>query len=117
MPSLDDLKRTIAREFGTPSVVIDLDKVERNLKRVQAICDTAGVANRPHIKTHKVPKLAQMQIAAGARGITCQKLGEAEVFAAAGIGDIVVSYNLIGEARAGRLAALIQRAPDVKVCA
>lgn len=117
MPTLDNLKRTIACEFGTPAVVIDLDKVERNIARVQAICDKAGIGNRPHIKTHKVPKLAHMQIAAGARGITCQKLGEAEVFADAGIGDIVVSYNLIGEARAGRLAALVRRAPDVKVCA
>ncbi len=117
MPTLEDLKRTIAREFGTPAVVIDLDRVERNIARVQAICDKAGVGSRPHIKTHKVPKLAHMQVAAGARGITCQKLGEAEIFADAGIGDIVVSYNLIGEARAGRLAALIQRSPNVKVCA
>ncbi len=117
MPSLDDLKRTIAREFGTPAVVVDLDRVERNIARVQAICDAAGVANRPHIKTHKVPKLAHLQVAAGARGITCQKLGEAEIFADAGIGDIVVSYNLIGEARAARLASLVRRAPDVKVCA
>lgn len=117
MATLDTLKKTIAREFGTPAVVIDLDKVERNIARVQAICDKAGIGNRPHIKTHKVPKLAHQQIAAGARGITCQKLGEAEIFADAGIGDIVVSYNLIGEARASRLAALIRRAPDVKVCA
>ncbi len=117
MTTLDDLKQNVAREFGTPALVIDLDKVERNIRRVQAICDQAGVGNRPHIKTHKVPKLAHMQIAAGARGITCQKLGEAEIFADAGIGDIVVSYNLIGEARAGRLAALVRRAPDVKVCA
>ncbi|MBV1694850.1 MAG: alanine racemase [Hyphomicrobiales bacterium] len=115
--SIDALKRTIAREFGTPAVVIDLDAVERNLSRVQAVCDKAGVANRPHIKTHKVPKLAQQQIALGAKGITCQKLGEAEVMAAAGIGDILVSYNLIGEARANRLAALLSMAPDVKVCA
>jgi D-serine deaminase-like pyridoxal phosphate-dependent protein len=55
MPSLDDLKRTIAREFGTPALVIDLDKVEANIRRVQAICDKAGVANRPHIKTRSWP--------------------------------------------------------------
>jgi D-serine deaminase-like pyridoxal phosphate-dependent protein len=117
MSSLDQLKRTISAEFGTPAVVIDLDRVERNIARVQAICDKAGVGNRPHIKTHKVPKLAQMQVASGARGITCQKLGEAEVFAAAGIGDILVTYNLIGEARAGRLGALLRQSPDVKVAA
>ena len=66
--SIDTLKRTIAAEFGTPAVVIDLDKVERNIQRVQAICDKAGVGNRPHIKTHKIPKIAQWQVAAGARG-------------------------------------------------
>jgi D-serine deaminase-like pyridoxal phosphate-dependent protein len=117
MPTLDDLKRTIAAEFGTPAVVIDLAVVEANIARVQARCTAAGVANRPHIKTHKIPKLAGLQIAAGARGLTCQKLGEAEVMVDAGLSDIVVSYNLIGEARARRLGALVARAPDVKVCA
>ena len=66
------LKRLIANEFGTPAVVIDLDRVERNIARVQGLCDRVGLANRPHIKTHKSPALARMQVAAGARGITCQ---------------------------------------------
>lgn len=114
--SLDLLKERISREFGTPAVVIDIDRVQKNIGRVQALCEAAGVANRPHIKTHKSPVLAKMQIAAGARGITCQKLGEAEIMAAAGIDDILVSYNLIGAARSGRLAALRKRA-DVTVCA
>ncbi len=114
--SLATLKTRIAQEFGTPAVVIDLDVVDRNIARVQGICDAAGVANRPHIKTHKVPGLAKAQIAAGARGITCQKLGEADVMAAAGISDILVSYNLIGAARSGRLAAL-RRTLDLTVCA
>jgi D-serine deaminase-like pyridoxal phosphate-dependent protein len=117
MSALDQLKRSVAAEFGTPAAVIDLDIVDRNIARVQAICTAAGVANRPHIKTHKIPSLAQAQLAAGARGITCQKLGEAEVMADAGVDDILVSYNLIGEARAARLGALISRSPDVKVCA
>ena len=107
--SLAELKNRIAREFGTPAVVIDLDRVEANIARVQAVLDGAGVANRPHIKTHKIPALAKLQIEKGARGITCQKLGEAEVMADAGIDDILVSYNLIGEARAGRLGALARR--------
>lgn len=77
--SIETLKARIAKEFGTPAVVIDLDRVERNIARAQAMCDAAGVANRPHIKTHKSPLLARMQCDAGARGITCQKLGEAEV--------------------------------------
>jgi D-serine deaminase-like pyridoxal phosphate-dependent protein len=116
MSSLAALKTRIAAEFGTPAVVIDLDRVERNIARVQGLCDAAGVANRPHIKTHKIPALAHMQIDAGARGITCQKLGEAEVMADGGIDDILVSYNLIGDARAARLGALA-RSIDIKVCA
>ena len=116
MATTADLKTRIACEFGTPAVVIDLDIVDRNIARVQGICDAAGVANRPHIKTHKIPALAKAQIAAGARGITCQKLGEAEVMAQAGIDDILVSYNLIGAARSGRLAAL-RKTLDLTVCA
>ena len=95
--SLNALKTEIAKRYGTPAVVIDLDVVESNIARVQAMCDAAGIANRPHIKTHKSPEIAKMQIAAGAKGITCQKLGEAEVMADAGIDDIFISYNLLGE--------------------
>ena len=104
------LAARIAREYGTPCAVIDMDKVERNIARVQAACAAAGVANRPHIKTHKSPMLAKMQIAAGASGITCQKLGEAEVMADAGIDDILISYNLIGEEKMARLGALQAKA-------
>jgi D-serine deaminase-like pyridoxal phosphate-dependent protein len=100
------LAAKIAREYGTPAAVIDLDRVERNIARIQAACDAAEIANRPHIKTHKSPMLARMQIDAGAKGITCQKLGEAEVMAEAGIADILISYNLIGEEKMARLAAL-----------
>jgi D-serine deaminase-like pyridoxal phosphate-dependent protein len=104
------LAAKIAREYGTPAAVIDLDRVERNIARIQAACDAAGLANRPHIKTHKSPMLARRQIEAGAKGITCQKLGEAEVMADAGIDDILISYNLIGEEKMARLAALQARA-------
>src|ERR1700733_6353141 len=100
------LAAKIAREYGTPVAVIDMDRVERNIARVQATCDAAGVANRPHIKTHKSPMLAKLQIAAGAKGITCQKLGEAEVMAEAGIDNILISYNLIGDEKMARLAGL-----------
>jgi D-serine deaminase-like pyridoxal phosphate-dependent protein len=106
---IEQLKAAIANDFGTPALVVDLDRVERNIARVQALCDRAGMANRPHIKTHKSPALAKMQLAAGAKGITCQKLGEAEVMADAGIDDILISYNLLGEARISRLAALSRR--------
>src|SRR6202163_4611682 len=104
------LAAKIARDYGTPAAVIDMDRVERNIARIQATCDAAGVANRPHIKTHKSPMLAKLQVAAGARGITCQKLGEAEVMADAGIDDILISYNLIGDEKMARLGALQAKA-------
>ena len=110
------LAAKIAREYGTPCAVIDMEKVERNIARVQAQCDSAGVANRPHIKTHKSPVLARAQIAAGAHGITCQKIGEAEIMADAGIGNILISYNLIGEEKMARLGA-VQAKADVTVAA
>src|SRR6201986_2117404 len=100
----------IAREYGTPCAVIDMDRVERNIARIQAACDAAGVANRPHIKTHKSPMLARLQIEAGAKGITCQKIGEAEVMAEAGIDNILISYNLLGEEKMARLGALQAKA-------
>src|SRR3954449_6246397 len=95
------LAAKIAKEYGTPAAVIDMDRVEANIARIQAACDAAGVANRPHIKTHKSPLLASIQVKAGAKGITCQKLGEAEVMADAGIDNNPVSYNLI---RRGKIA-------------
>ena len=108
--SIEDLKTQIAREFGTPAIVVDLDVVERNIARAQALCDAAGIANRPHIKTHKSPALANMQRDAGARGITCQKIGEAEVMADGGHEDILISYNILGEQKLDRLGALLARA-------
>src|SRR5918995_3064148 len=107
--SIQALKDEVARQFGTPAVVIDLDVVERNIARVQALCDAAGIANRPHIKTHKSPVIAAMQRDAGARGITCQKIGEAEVMVEAGLDDILISYNILGEQKLGRLGALLSR--------
>ena len=110
MPLTNALAQEIARVYGTPAVTIDLERVEANIARVQAACEAAGLANRPHIKTHKSPLLARMQRDAGARGIACQKLGEAEVMAAAGLDDILIAYNLLGEEKLGRLAALMRRA-------
>jgi len=107
--SIEALKDEVARQFGTPAVVVDLDVVERNIARVQALCDAAGIANRPHIKTHKSPVIAAMQRDAGARGITCQKLGEAEVMAENGHDDILIAYNILGEEKLGRLGQLLSR--------
>jgi D-serine deaminase-like pyridoxal phosphate-dependent protein len=96
--------------LDTPVPVIDLDRVEHNLARMQAYCDRHALRLRPHIKTHKIPAFAHRQLALGACGITCQKLGEAEVMADAGLDDMLISYPLIGRAKALRLAALARRA-------
>lgn len=116
MSAHEKLKQDIIEQFGTPCAVIDLDIVDRNIAHLQSLCDKASLANRPHIKTHKSPFLARRQVEAGAIGITCQKLGEAEVMADAGIEDILIATNIIGAARSGRLAALQHRTP-LKVCA
>jgi D-serine deaminase-like pyridoxal phosphate-dependent protein len=107
--SIESLKAEVARQFGTPAVVVDLGIVERNIARVQALCEAAGVANRPHIKTHKSPVIASMQRDAGAQGITCQKIGEAEVMAEGGHDDILIAYNILGEEKLIRLGRLLAR--------
>ena len=96
-------------ELETPVPVIDIDIVDRNLRRWQERCDAIGIANRPHIKTHKLAALARYQIALGARGITVQKLGEAEVMADAGIDDLLLTFNIVGASKLRRLAALAKR--------
>jgi D-serine deaminase-like pyridoxal phosphate-dependent protein len=96
-------------DLETPVLTADLNAVERNISRMQAYCDEHGVELRPHIKTHKLPELARLQLEAGAVGITCQKLGEAEVMADAGVEDILLSFPLVGSAKAERLAALAGR--------
>jgi D-serine deaminase-like pyridoxal phosphate-dependent protein len=96
--------------LDTPAVTIRLDRLAENIRRVQAHLDAHGLANRPHIKTHKIPAVARMQLDAGAVGLTCQKLGEVEAFIDAGVGDdILVTYNILGEAKAERLMALSKR--------
>src|SRR5579859_296420 len=93
-------------ELDTPVATVDLDRLETNIKRLQTYLDEHHIANRPHIKTHKIPAIAHMQLAQGAVGITCQKLGEAEVMVDAGIKNIFVPYNIIGAKKLERLAAL-----------
>src|SRR5690606_30542362 len=96
-------------DIDTPAILIDLDRVEANLARAQAYADGNGFALRPHIKTHRLPDLARRQVELGAKGITCQKLGEAEVMADAGLTDILITFNIIGTAKLDRLAALHDR--------
>ena len=101
---------TRVSDLETPSVLIDLDKMERNIATMQARCDDLGIHFRPHIKTHKIPDIARRQIEAGAVGIACQKVSEAAVFVDAGFRDIQIPYNIVGERKTRRLAALAQRA-------
>jgi D-serine deaminase-like pyridoxal phosphate-dependent protein len=96
-------------ELDTPVLTADLDAVERNIAGMQRYCDEHGFALRPHIKTHKTVEIARLQLDAGARGITCQKLGEAEVMADAGFDDILITFPLVGSAKVERLAALAKR--------
>jgi len=98
------------RELPSPFLIVDLDAVDRNIERLQRYCDEHGITLRPHVKTHKLPLLAHRQLAAGARGIACQKLGEAEVMAGDGIDDILITFPLVGAEKAERFAALAARA-------
>ena len=93
-------------ELDTPYVLIDMDKVETNIKMMQDAADLAGIGLRPHAKTHKLPILAHKQIDAGAIGITVAKLGEAEVMAAGGISNILIAYPIVGQQKVERLFAL-----------
>jgi D-serine deaminase-like pyridoxal phosphate-dependent protein len=103
-------------DLETPAVTVHLDVMADNIRRVQAHLDRHGVRNRPHIKTHKIPDIGRMQIAAGAIGITCQKLGEVEVFADAGVAeDVLLTYNILGPAKTERLMALAGRVPRLAV--
>jgi D-serine deaminase-like pyridoxal phosphate-dependent protein len=106
----------LIEDLETPCAVVDLDVMEANLRRCQAYLGGGGLAVRPHIKTHKIPEFAHLQLKLGARGINCQKLGEVEVMLDSGITDILLSYNMIGRTKLDRLVALAHRA-DLKVVA
>ena len=92
--------------LDTPLLTVDLDVVEANIWRLQSYADRHRLRNRPHIKTHKLPLIAHMQIRAGAVGIACQKLSEAEIMGAAGIQDIQIVFPVIGDRKASRVASL-----------
>lgn len=101
----------------TPAFVVNEALALRNIAAFQAHCDTAGLALRPHIKTHKSVRFAKAQLAAGAIGITCQKISEAEAMAADGIDDIFITYNILGAAKLERLRNLAARLAALSVVA
>lgn len=100
--------------LDTPALWVDLDLMEHNIRTLAAYFKQAGVNWRPHTKAMKIPALAHKLIAAGAIGITCAKLGEAEVMAAGGIDDILVANQVVGELKVARLVNL-RRQADVMV--
>ena len=103
--------------LSTPQPVIDEDRLAANIARVQSYMDAHGLAFRPHIKTHKIPAVAMAQRQAGARGINCQKISEAEVFADAGFDDILITFNILGANKLAALVALNARLGGLKVVA
>ncbi len=105
-------------DLDTPAVIVFLDRLEANIARVQSLIARQGIGNRPHVKTHKIPAIAQMQMRAGAVGLTCQKLGELEVFIDAGVcDDYLVTYNIIGAHKTDRLMRLAGRVKRLAVVA
>ena len=99
----------------TPAAVLDLDAFDRNVAKMAARAKAAGLALRPHAKSHKCASLAHRQIAAGAVGICCAKPAEAEAMAAAGVGSILVTSPIAGAAQAERAVRLAQDLPDFRI--
>jgi D-serine deaminase-like pyridoxal phosphate-dependent protein len=97
-------------DLDTPVALVDVARLEANLAAMAAVSRDAGVAQRPHAKTHKTREVAERQLAHGAVGLTVAKLGEAEVMVAAGFDDLFVAYPLVGEQKLRRLVALLDRA-------
>lgn len=103
-------------ELDTPAVLVDVDIMEGNLRRLGAYCAEHRLRLRPHTKTHKIPELARRQIEHGAVGITVAKLGEAEVMADAGLDNILIVYPLFGDSKWRRLTALAKRVDVTVAC-
>jgi D-serine deaminase-like pyridoxal phosphate-dependent protein len=97
-------------DLDTPALLVDLDRLERNIARMAEIARAGGKALRPHTKTHKTPEIARMQLDAGAVGLTMAKLGEAEVLADHGFTDLFVANQVVGPPKCERLIALLKRA-------
>ncbi len=102
-------------DLDTPALCVDLDAMESNIRELAAACRQNGVAWRPHAKCHKSVDVGRKLIAAGAIGLTCAKLGEAEIFAAAGIKDLLIANELVGPQKVRRLVEL-RRIADPVFC-
>jgi D-serine deaminase-like pyridoxal phosphate-dependent protein len=97
--------------LDTPLIAVDLHLLRRNIAEMAALAASYGVALRPHAKTHKSPHIARLQLEAGAVGLTCAKLGEAEVLVEqGGVTDILIAYPIVGDIKIQRLLHLLDRA-------
>jgi len=99
----------------SPAILVDRDKLDANIRSMQQACDVGGIELRPHMKTHKMVEVARRQLAAGAKGLTVAKLGEAEAMLPSGVKEIFVANSLVGRALAPRLTALGERLSDLRV--
>ena len=100
--------------LDTPALLVDLDVLAGNIDRIASACRASGVGWRPHTKGQKTPEIIRLELAAGAIGITCAKVGEAEVMAGAGVGNILIANEIVGEIKVRRLVDLLGRA-DITV--
>jgi D-serine deaminase-like pyridoxal phosphate-dependent protein len=105
------------RDLNTPALIIDLEALERNIAAMAVFARAKGLALRPHAKTHKCAEIAKRQIAAGAAGVCCAKLGEAEALSAAGIPNILITSPIVGPAAVSRLTALAKTTPGLMATA
>ena len=102
-------------DIPTPALLLDADRFERNLARMRDHVRAAGKNYRPHAKTHRCPEIARRQVEAGALGVACAKLGEAEVMAGAGVRGLLITTEIVTPAAMFRLVRLLERAPDTMV--
>ena len=103
MPTQGYQKGIQVFEIDTPSIIVDLDIAEKNIKKMQDFANSQNVSMRPHSKTNKSPYWAKKQITQGAIGICCAKLGEAEEMAMAGIKEILIPNQIVGKSKIQRL--------------
>lgn len=101
--------------LNTPALVLDIDALDRNIEAMASLVAAHGVLLRPHAKTHKSVDIARRQIAAGAVGLCCAKIGEAEVLVDGGITGVLITSPVAAPAAIQRLAVLVAKAPRLKV--
>jgi D-serine deaminase-like pyridoxal phosphate-dependent protein len=123
MPNDLELHRRLIGQQGsraalnTPALVIDRDALERNIAAMAAFAGAHAIALRPHAKTHKSVDIARLQLAAGALGVCCAKLGEAEALADGGVNSILITSPVVTPQAVARLAALHARMADLRIVA